>query len=479
MSYLEGSIVIFFDGLFKDKFSFDKGKNILEKIIINKMMTINKDNISLYINIPCFKDAITLTADITKEHFFNIKKIIKQLVYSRNIECNDIFVKIIETFTSREISTRLRKKENINVLIISDLSLQPGSNSRIDDFELCISKFLLNIYLFGVEINNQSNNLSPISISYLKLISPDRCFSFDKSLEHVKYFVTSTVKPLNAKINFIIDEDYIVPLIGYVNQVKIQDKFNINKTIGQDNDKKLKRTYVYKNDKDEEIESDCIIDAYQYGNQLVPFNFFDQLYHSMEPGIKSLKLLKFAPISDIDLSFLESPVYHYFLDKSNSDLANRGEKLIEAMIGNNVVAIGSRILSKNSKPKLVVMFPGICKDSSEPILITFISIFKESINLIDIPSENKIIESLTTNDISLMDSYIDTMMLESHNNRYKPEHTPDPFYQSKLSTIIEKVTDEISYDKSYIKEILNLDKDTTEKCKYIEKKLFDCYGYLE
>lgn len=476
MSYLNGSVVIFFDGIFKDEYSFNRGKNILEKILINKLMIPNKESVSLFCNIPYFKDVVTLTADISNDHFFNIKQIINKIVYDESIECDNIISIIINSFTSGKISTCLRKKENINVLIISDLSLKPGSFNQINDFEKCITKFLLNVYMFGAEINDKLNESSSISISFLQLLSQDKCFSLDRSEKFIQYFVSPTVKPLNAKINLNIDEDFIIPLIGYVNQINIQDKFSINKRLPQESDKKLKRVYVYKSEKEEIIESDSIIDAYQYGDQLIPFNFFDQLYHGMEPGVKSLKFLQFAPRSDIDLSFLEPPVYHYFVDKSNYNLASRGESLIKEMIASNVVIIGSRIISKISKPKLVVMFPGICKDTSEPILITFISISKESVKLIDIPSEEKITKSLTTADMSLMDSYVNAMMLESNNNKYKPQHTSDLFYQNKVSTIISKAMNEDSYDKSWIKEILSLDTETKEKCKDIEKKFFDRYG---
>uniref|UniRef100_A0A0K0FA90 Ku domain-containing protein n=1 Tax=Strongyloides venezuelensis TaxID=75913 RepID=A0A0K0FA90_STRVS len=439
-------------------------------------MIPSKESVKLFCNIPIFEYPLTLNADNSCGDFFKIDKIIGKFIYSEDIEYDNIIDIVVSSFSEEEKSTKLRKKVNTNVLIISDLSSLSGSSDKVREFEKCLTKFSLNVYIFGAELNNQSCNASQLGTYLLQIIPQERCFSLDRSNDLVKYFMAPVVRAINSKINFEIDRDCFIPLQGYVNHVRISDKFSIKKIIEQESSKLLKKGYMYKNDEGEKIEFDYVIDAHRYGNQLIPFNFFDQPFHSIELDEKSLKLLQFAPRNDIDICYLEPPIYHYFIDKSDYDLGKRGEELIKGMIERDVVAIGSRTLSKNSKPKLVVIFPAISKSTSEPILITFISVFKESLKFSKFPLGEKVIESLTTREVALMDSYVDMMTLESHDNRYKPENTVDPFYQNKLSIILEKATRENIYDKSYIENILNLDSEKIEKCKNIEKKISDHYN---
>uniref|UniRef100_A0A0N4Z7E3 Ku domain-containing protein n=1 Tax=Parastrongyloides trichosuri TaxID=131310 RepID=A0A0N4Z7E3_PARTI len=484
MSILEGHSYVFFDGNFLRIKDFERGKKILKKLLINKLMMLNGEFIQLYSNMISLCGFKRLFAKENVEDFFEINNIMDKTVYSIDSGLlDDIFYIALRLLESGKITTGLKRGEPVNFFFISDLSTVHLSKDQIHKFMSFMPKIPLFVYIFGTDqvIEGSSSEQKKL---ILEVLMPKKCCTFDESDNLFKYFDPPLPKAANAKFDFQISQDFYMPLTGYLNQPQLKDNYRIINTSPEESYKQLKRKIVYVEDnRDKSVEPCHVIEAYKYGTKLIPYNFFDEFYNSIPLENKSLKLIQFAPKSDIDLAYLQGPIYHMYLDNGKDHkIIKASIEIIKAMIECNVVAIGKRVQSRNAKPKVVIMYPHYSKEKNEVMFTVYLSVFKDDIELMDSPFYAKGSKILTTEEEELMDSYIDAMTLPSNDNRFKPEYTYDPYYQSKLNTIISKAHEESEhelFDRMHdVKNILSPDPEMVKRCESIEEKLLMHYTSL-
>uniref|UniRef100_A0A0N5A2B9 Ku domain-containing protein n=1 Tax=Parastrongyloides trichosuri TaxID=131310 RepID=A0A0N5A2B9_PARTI len=486
MSILQNNSYVFFDGSFVDSFSFNRGKIILEKVLTNKILIQNKEFIQLHSNMRIPGGFKRLYATNENDDFFDIKKIMHKINYSMNAKLyDDIFLFALRAMESGEIEAIGKKNINpINFFFISDLSNIRLGKEQILKFISFMPKAPILVYVFCAD---KTTNVPVWNKKQLlfELVKPMKCFTFEESHKLFKYFDQHPPKILHIYYDFQISRDFYIPLKGYLNQPKTKDYFTMKAIPKGKVDNSLKRKFVYTDDSNNsKVEGEHIIKAYRYGTKLIPFNFMDEEYFSLPKENKCLQLIQFAPRKEIDLAYLQGPVYHMYINsEKNVKAATISIELVKGMIDCDVVAIAKRVHVNKARPKIVIMYPHYDKSKKYVMFSLFLSIFKDDIELVDRTINTKGSKILTTDEVDLMDSYIDAMTLPSTDNRFKPEFTYDPYYQNKLAHIVSKAHGEDEqelFDKICdVENMLTQDPEISSKCSLIEEQLLKFYGKLE
>uniref|UniRef100_A0A6Q2XL76 Ku domain-containing protein n=1 Tax=Esox lucius TaxID=8010 RepID=A0A6Q2XL76_ESOLU len=250
----------------------------------------------------------------------------------------------------------------------------------------------------------------------------DEVQTFSDAIEKLSVFKHVEKRPMAWPCTLTIGSCLTIKIVGYKAVCEERPRKSWSVVDAQTHQKEdVKRDVVYCVDDDEETEvpKDDTIQGFRYGSDIVPFSKVDQEQMKYKTDGKSFAVLGFAKQSLV-------------VQPQHAGVALSA--LIRALDELKMVAVVRYVYARNGNPQVGAAFPCI-KEKYECLMYVQLP-FMEDLRQYTFPSlENNKKYTPSENQLSVVDSLIDSMMLVEENedgekkDLFKVNHIPNPQYQ--------------------------------------------------
>uniref|UniRef100_A0A3P8XZ54 X-ray repair cross-complementing protein 5 n=1 Tax=Esox lucius TaxID=8010 RepID=A0A3P8XZ54_ESOLU len=266
----------------------------------------------------------------------------------------------------------------------------------------------------------------------------DEVQTFSDAIEKLSVFKHVEKRPMAWPCTLTIGSCLTIKIVGYKAVCEERPRKSWSVVDAQTHQKEdVKRDVVYCVDDDEETEvpKDDTIQGFRYGSDIVPFSKVDQEQMKYKTDGKSFAVLGFAKQSLINRHhFMGNQILKVFAPKDDEHAGVALSALIRALDELKMVAVVRYVYARNGNPQVGAAFPCI-KEKYECLMYVQLP-FMEDLRQYTFPSlENNKKYTPSENQLSVVDSLIDSMMLVEENedgekkDLFKVNHIPNPQYQ--------------------------------------------------
>uniref|UniRef100_A0AAY5K4C0 X-ray repair cross-complementing protein 5 n=1 Tax=Esox lucius TaxID=8010 RepID=A0AAY5K4C0_ESOLU len=267
----------------------------------------------------------------------------------------------------------------------------------------------------------------------------DEVQTFSDAIEKLSVFKHVEKRPMAWPCTLTIGSCLTIKIVGYKAVCEERPRKSWSVVDAQTHQKEdVKRDVVYCVDDDEETEvpKDDTIQGFRYGSDIVPFSKVDQEQMKYKTDGKSFAVLGFAKQSLVinRHHFMGNQILKVFAPKDDEHAGVALSALIRALDELKMVAVVRYVYARNGNPQVGAAFPCI-KEKYECLMYVQLP-FMEDLRQYTFPSlENNKKYTPSENQLSVVDSLIDSMMLVEENedgekkDLFKVNHIPNPQYQ--------------------------------------------------
>ncbi|XP_062390923.1 X-ray repair cross-complementing protein 5 [Sardina pilchardus] len=266
----------------------------------------------------------------------------------------------------------------------------------------------------------------------------DEVYAFSDAIEKLSIFKRLERRPMAWPCTLTIGGSLAIRIVGYkaVTEEKVKKTWSVvDAQSSRRDDVKRETVYCLHDDNETEVQKDDTIQGFRYGSDIVPFSKVDQEQMKYKSDGKSFSVLGFAKQSMINRHhFMGSQAIKVFAPKDDEHAAMALSALIRALDGLGMVAIVRYAYDRRSNPQVGAAFP--CVKEKYECLIYVQQPYMEDLRQFSFASlENNKKFAPTEDQLSAVDSFIDSMMLVEENedgeveDLFKVNHIPNPQFQ--------------------------------------------------